>query len=629
MRSSYEQPPLEGQAGLICSYLLKDEIFSSINKKEIAHLLPHITLRTFENGQTIFSKGQHAEFLYMLISGQVRLFSDIASVTVGCGGRFGVESCSGLTHYVTCVTALEAAEAIAIPAEKVLQLIKGNSQIKGSFTLSMIESFIGGDVTVEKELAGQGVERRQTKRKVLSTRAAGWTSVIVLFPLALWLGYKSGLDSNAVFFLGTMTAVVLMWVFKLVDEFIPGLFAVLAFLCIGVAPADVVLSGFTSDGFFLAMSVLGLGTVIVISGLSYRIILLLILKLPKTQTFLNLILMLTGIVLTPIIPTANGRVAMLSPFLRDIVETCKLTRGKRAATRLAFSTFSGTTLLSGIFLTSKSVNFVVLGMMPPQVQEEFQWLPWFLASIVTGAVVLVAVYAATALMLRNSEPIQISTEQIRIQLWLLGRLTAPEWSAIAGIVFFVIGIATYSFHKIQPSWVGLSILYGLLLFGSLKKEDFREKVDWPFLVYLASVVGIIQTMKAVGLDSVVARHLSMLIPYMSYDFGVFVMMLAGIMFVLRLAMPINAAIVLMAAVLMPLADVAGLNSWLVGFIILFLGEMWAAPYQCSYYMQFQGLALTDNTYDEREFLRLNMISNIIKLAAVYASVPYWRLQGIL
>ncbi|QWR76965.1 SLC13 family permease [Candidatus Magnetomonas plexicatena] len=620
----------EYQSEWICSYLLNDEIFSKVDNKELARLLPHIVVKSFKSGQTIYTQRQHAQYLYMVVTGDIKVFSDVSSMTIGSNGKIGVESCSDLTHYVTCATVLSDATVLMIPRDKI-DALKVNKEIKGAFILYLLENFAGNSVAVEEDAQPSSVKAVVTKDKdkVPLSKVVGWVCVVIFSPLALWQSYVQGLDLNAIFVVGTLTATIFMWIFKLVDEFVPGIFALLAFLCIGVAPPEVVLSGFTSDGFFLAMSVLGLGTVIVISGLSYRIILWLILKLPKTQFVMNLILIFTGIVLTPIIPTANGRIALLSPFLKNIIETCKLMNGEHASSKLAFSTFTGATLLSGMFLTSKSVNFVVLGMMPAQVQEEFQWMSWLVASFVTGIIMLTLVYAAAQLTYRNQEKITVSTEQIRMQLRLLGSLSLQEWSAIAGILFFMLGILTYSLHKIQPPWIGLSILYGLLLFGCLKKKDFREKVDWPFLIYLASVVGIIQTMKAVGINSLIAKHLSMLIPYMHYNFGVFVLILTVIMFVMRIVMPINAAIVLIAAVFMPLADIAGLNSWLVGFIILVLGEMWVFPYQCSYYMQFHDMNVKDKTYDEKSFLRLNMLVNILKLAAIYVTIPYWKMRGLL
>jgi len=82
-------------------------------------------------------------------------------------------------------------------------------------------------------------------------------------------------------------------------------------------------------------------------------------------------------------------------------------------------------------------------------------------------------------------------------------------------------------------------------------------------------------------------------------------------------------------VFMPLADVYGTNSWVVGMIVLVLGEMWFFPYQCSYYMQYRSLALRQPGYDEKTFLRYNALMNLAKLGALYASLPYWKWMGLL
>jgi DASS family divalent anion:Na+ symporter len=34
-------------------------------------------------------------------------------------------------------------------------------------------------------------------------------------------------------------------------------------------------------------------------------------------------------------------------------------------------------------------------------------------------------------------------------------------------------------------------------------------------------------------------------------------------------------------------------------------------------------------YDEKAFLRFNAVSNFARLAAVYASLPYWKMLGLL
>ncbi|MBF0608332.1 MAG: anion permease [Magnetococcales bacterium] len=618
----------------IISRLSNDDILSGIDKRDMAYLLPHVVTQRFSSGQGIYHAGDMADNLYILTSGEVNITYNTFDVIAGEGDKVGIESCTALVKYLSTAVALTDVAALMIHREKLSPVLAKNVEVKGKFFSALIDAIRckqetqSGD-SVELGFAGTKVKKPKDTGKSNMLKPAGWASICLLSPLTMFLGHKYGLEINAFLFIGILTATIGMWVFKLVDEFVPGIFAALATLCLGIAPPEVILSGFVSEGFFMAMSVLGLGAVIITSGLSYRIILLMMLVLPKTQFGLNIGMMFMGSVLTPIIPTANGRIALLSPFYNDIIETTHMQRKNKAATQLATSTFAGATLFSAIFLTSKSVNFVVLGMMPLQVQEQFQWMSWFFTASVTGAIILILYYIALRFMYKNDELVTVSKGQVRKQLDLLGRLAFKEWATLVGLAIFILGILTYSLHKIQPPWLAMSILYALLIFGTLSKKEFKEKIDWPFLIYLATVVGIISTMKSVGLDSVIAGKLTGLFYYMRYDFNLFILILSAIIFIMRLAIPINAVIVLVAAVFMPLADLAGVNSWVLGFIILVLGEMWVFPYQCSYYMQFQEMSLSKGMYDEKSFLKFNMLVNVIKIIAIYATIPYWKMTGLL
>jgi di/tricarboxylate transporter len=420
-----------------------------------------------------------------------------------------------------------------------------------------------------------------------------------------------------------------MWMFELVDEYIPGLFAVFATLTLGLAPPRVVLGGFASDGFFMAMSILALGTVVVLSGLSFRFLLWLLRYLPNTNLGHNLGLLLTGVLLTPLVPSINGRVGLVTPFLIDVVETVKFGFRGKAATRMAIAAFTGVTLFSAAFMTSRSVNFVIHGLLPAQEQQQFEWLYWVLASAAVAAAMLLAYLATAALAFRSDEKSRLAKEQIDVQLLLLGPVKKREWAAIAAIALFAAGVLTSSVHNVQPPWLGMAILYALLVFGFLRRNEFREKTDWPSLVYLGSLVGIVGAFNHLGLDRWVSAQLGDLGTAMQADFALFVVLLFVAMCVLRLAMPNTAAIAICATIFMPMAVQAGVNPWVVGFIILLFGDVWFVPYQCSHYQQFAEDTREKRVYDEGAFLRFNAFMNFVRLAGVCASLPYWRALGLL
>jgi di/tricarboxylate transporter len=192
----------------------------------------------------------------------------------------------------------------------------------------------------------------------------------------------------------------------------------------------------------------------------------------------------------------------------------------------------------------------------------------------------------------------------------------------------VVGIVTSSLHKVQAPWLGFAMLFGLLLCGTLDKKELKEQVDWTFLLYLSGITGIVAAFNHLGLDRALGAHLPALGDSMREHFGLFVLLLYLLINLVRLAAPSNAVTVILATILMPLAQVNGVNEWLVGFIILVFSEAWWLPYQCSYYLQLQELNRGAPLYDEARFLWLNALLNLARLLAVYAAFPWWHLLGI-
>lgn len=608
--------------------LLADPIFEKASYLGLARLLPYTSERMLQPGEHLYRAGERADEFFYLLDGKVRLLSRKQQDIVVDSRRLGQEAATDFDHYLADAIVVSPVRVLVISRKHLATLFETRPELRAKFYFSLMQAFAGDHLHLSERVAKVVPPPATAKEPERFAALVGWLLTFIAPALILYFGRGWGLETGAVYFLAIFSSTIMMWVFTLVDEYIPGIFALLATLAMGLVPTPVVLSGLASDGFMLAMSVLGLAAVIVSSGLSYRLLLVLLTKLPNTAFWQNSALVGIGFLLTPLIPSVNGRVSLVTPFLSDMLEILHHKPKGAAANQLAVSTFAGVSLLSGAFLSSKSVNFVIFGLLPDQIQDQFQWMNWLVASAAT-AVVLLVLYVVMALALPGGkEPATLSKEQLTIQLSLLGKLKHREWAAISGIFLFMVGVVTTSLHKIASPWLGMAILFGMLLFGALNKKEFREKIDWPFLIYLAGIVGMTSAINYLGLGQVIAAHLPWLGEYMHTNFSLFVLLLTGVIFVVRLAVPITATIVIMATILMPVAVHYGVNPWVVGFIILIIGEMWFFPYQCSYYLQFRQLTKGE-VYDERLFLKFNAFSNLMKIAAIYASMPYWKSLGLL
>lgn len=459
--------------------------------------------------------------------------------------------------------------------------------------------------------------------------ATGWIITIVACGAALLLARRAQAALNQTIFAVIFAAAMSMWIFRLVEEFIPCIFCAAAFLVLDLAPARVVMSGFTSDSFFMAMSFFGLSAVFLSSGLLRRLILLVLRHAPPSRAGYSLAFFLIGFASTLVFPTANGRILILMPIVMEISAVLGYPAGGLAATEIAVSAFFGATWLSSMIMTSKTINFVVVDLLPDQVKHQFSWLYWAYASLGSSAVLLLLYVALAALAFRNAPAPRLSRDKLNHLLRGLGPWRLQEWCALGGIIALGLFVFTSSLHKIEISWLSLAVLFIFLAFGFLSPEEFQKKVNWNFLLYLGGLVGIAKTMSFLGWDARIGRMFSPLGEIMQRNFILFIIILFAVVTALRLAVPNNVVVAQLAVVLFPVAQSAGVNPWVIGYLLLLFSDGWEAPYQCTYYLQMEDIAGERPFYDQRFFLRFNAASNLLRLFAVLIALPYWRWLGII
>ena len=108
----------------------------------------------------------------------------------------------------------------------------------------------------------------------------GWTLVLLLPPVVYLAALAGNFSVQASIFAALLAGTILLWVFSLVEEFVGPLVALVGTLFVGLAPPEVALGGFSSPSMLLLVGVFALSATISSSGLSYRLILRLLLRLP-------------------------------------------------------------------------------------------------------------------------------------------------------------------------------------------------------------------------------------------------------------------------------------------------------------------------------------------------------------
>jgi divalent anion:Na+ symporter, DASS family len=456
-----------------------------------------------------------------------------------------------------------------------------------------------------------------------------WGCALIIPAMIMYLLHFSSLNWACTNFIVIFSAALVMWVFRLVPEYAPAVFVILATMLLGLAPQPILLSGFMSDSFFLALSIFGLGAVIVKSKIFYRVALIILNKLPKRLFLLQAVVFSIGALLTPIMTAQSSRVALIAPLLDDISQSAGLRARSRAANSLAVCAFNGAILLSVIFLTGKSSNFVLFGMLSEQTQWQFNWLNWFLASSVPGLMMIVVFFIIIQFQFKTKSKLRVDLALIQAELSQLGAVTKEEWAVIISVTVLVFGLITSSIHQIPVAWFSFAIFFVFLTTGILTKSDFKNRINWPFLFYLGAIIGIMRCVQVIGIDTWIVTYLSFLSDIADDSVNSFIIMVYLISWLGGLLFGTAAAPALLFTILLPIAQHALISSWLVAFIILMATEAWLFPYQSSYYLCFEEIIHEKRHYSMAPLLKLNAYFSVIRLLVIIACIPFWHSLGIL
>jgi len=608
--------PTEPTVTEIANRLSRDPLFASLSGRSLARLLGAVRVRHVGAGQVVTACGDPARELLLVQRGALAICAP-GGEDRGLSQIAGEEALAGQAMYCRSAIA-EGDTTLLVLARRALQDLLAEAPEVGAKAQSALLASVGG---AELPAPVAGVPRGAAGPS--RGDIWGWGCTVLLPLLLLLIGTRQGWALPNTLFLAILAATVSMWMFSIVDEFVPPLFAMTAMLLVDLAPTRVVLSGFASSGLILFVGVYVLGGVLVASGLSYRFILWMRLHLPDTPFWHGFALVASGYVLSPIMPSGNARMSLLVPLYRDFCGADGVRPGGLDHTRLAVATYTGSMNMSPMFVTSKSANLIVFAMLPLQLQEEFQGFFWFVAAGVCALVLTVGHFVLDRIFFGRGHALPASKEQVRQQLAMLGPLGRDERFVLLALAVFLAGAAGVSWHHISLPWVAGFVLVALLFYGLVNKKGFQQFVDWPMVFFLLSLQGLTGAMEHLHLVDQVMPWMDGLAALLQQDMTRLVLLELAVVCIIRLALPITAGMVVSAILLMPLADAAGINPWIIGFLAAMFSDLWFLPYQSSAYAQLRAVDAGTGRYDESLFLKFNLASSALRVAAVFVSIPYW------
>ena len=608
----------------ISARLRLDPIFSQLPRVAFARLLPHIVMFESSANNIIVSAGDDAEFFFFVIQGQLLGQSLCGKIYHFPSNRSGDEVIVGFQKYTLTLIAKADSKIIKIPRKEISTIVSDYPGI--------IKEITDGLITILSEIQTDKDYRRLITDlpSVSNKEIYGWGVAIALPLVVLYLMIHSSIPIKIAYFSVLLLAAACLWVFDLVDEFIPPIFVIAATISLALVPANIALKGFGSESLLLFVGIYALGVVLENSGVFYRYMLWLLNKIPDSLFWQRLLLIISGYLISPVISSGNSRLAILLPMFREMTECLGLARKSIAGTSLATATFSGAMLMSPMFLTSKPSNLVVIGLLPGDVKDQFSSFYWFFAAIIPAIVVTIGHFVADYILygkvITNNIPYNILRKQIEI----LGPLTSSEWASIGCLIFFIGGATTNKWHHLSMAQISALLLVCLLIYGLVTKSSFQKKIDWSMIFFLLSLDGLTSIMSYLHISDYLLSSAPEFLSYLRNNDFLFVIFEFFVVCLIRLILPTTAGMITSALLLIPLAPAIGVSAWVIGFLSSLFSDIWLFPYQSSVYTQFRNKEGGRNgRYDETVFIKHNLILNLARLIAAFISIPYWTWLGLI
>jgi di/tricarboxylate transporter len=423
-----------------------------------------------------------------------------------------------------------------------------------------------------------------------------------------------------------LIAAMLCWTLDLLPDYVVALGVIVVWNVAGIGPSGPSLSGFASPVWFLLLGVLAVGGGLARSGMLQRLALTLLSRFPATFAGQVVAFLVGGLVMTPFLPLTVARCALTAPLARQVADTLGYPAHSRGAVGIGLAAFTGSGLLSRVFLTGATLNLIAWSLLPATSRPG--WWRWAVAAAPMTLVLVLGALTIILLAYRPAHDRPVAREVIERQQRAMGPLTLRAWVAATTTALALLGLAIGPYLTIDGAWFACLGAMTLASTGVLTREHFRLTIDWPLLIFLGVILGMPAMIHHIGVDAQVARALPPLVAWAHGSPVWTLTLLFVIVTAARVVLSEWVAIPLLTGTLAPLAPTLGLDPWIVVFVVLSAANLWSVPYQFASYLAFWS-ASDGGLFAHPQVRAFSVAYVLLSLCGLLVSIPVWRLLGLL
>lgn len=628
-------------------------LLRELNRIDRASLVPRFDREECVSGERIVSQGERGDALFIVLAGTVLISRtdetgaqhDVAYLGPGeCFGEMALLAGTPRTADVTAVTGLSL---LRLSRDEFEKLFNSNPSVSAHLSILLARRFsndpTGNDKLPEDNGEPIGAALMAAEHHPSSRISRGGVAVRGIFShgptiallatlLTCLVTYAvlsaKGFSHSHVILATLLFGATILWSLDVFSYHAVTLALPLLAVLFGIAPPEMAFSGFSSPSWFLVLGVFAITAAISRTGLMYRLVLLFVKRFPphfRSQTFA---LAVSGLLLTPVIPSSNGRAALAGPLAVTICDTLRFHKGSPGAIGIAMACLLGFGHMSFMFMNGTATCFLALGLLPPDVSRTVTWSSWLATALPLGLVYFLVSFTGILLLYRPQEQVESRTQIIGAQLKALGPMTHHELLSLVTVIVSLAAFASQSLHQINGAWIAMLSFLILFAGGVLNEKAVRNDIDWNFLISFGALVGFGTLISASGLTSLAAEKIRPLLLGASGSPYIFLPVVSIATHLVRFALPLPAVLLIGIFSVVPLSTSIGIHPFVVALVLLVSVNPWIVPYQNSIYLNM--LESTEGKVFSHSQVRILSLFQVgAVLLAVLVSIPYWQHIGLI
>lgn len=338
-----------------------------------------------------------------------------------------------------------------------------------------------------------------------------------------WFGFQ---ETYRCFFSITLWA-ALAWAFKILPDSIVGLFVPTLFVLLKMGSPAQILSPWLTGVPWTILGGLAVGSVMLHTGLAKRLAFWCVLPLGHFFPAILTGLMLAGMVIAPFMPSALGKMAIMSVIGIGICDVLQLQPKSKAASAVMLTCFLAVSCPALSYATGGLHVAIAVGFLGKVSSGGLSWLDYAYHNWILGMVFSLASLLLVIFLLKPEYPIE-ETGTIRTRYEQLGAVSAPEKRTLIILALIMIGFVTDRIHGLDPAWIMILATVSFFLPGiRLMDGDEFGRLAFPLLFFITGAMSIGTTATLFGVSRWITEGLvpllsgsSVIAVLVAYGFGI-------------------------------------------------------------------------------------------------------------